>query len=342
MRYSEFDSLAGKEESGIYKITNTVTGKAYIGMSKNIYHRWRDHAKARGSCRALHNSINKHGVDKFDFEVIEVCKDVTRLPSLEIQYISELNTLTPNGYNLTYGGEGVVAGDEIKKKFSKRMTDMWASEDGRKDLMEKLHSDEVRDKRTETLSVVRYTEEYREAFLAAVRSTEYKQKQGADAALRWKDEDYKARLIEKLTEAQNRPEQKQKVSESSLLCWQDEDYRERIRFTQAQSWIDTDRAERQSDRMFAVWSDPEYKSRVAAKIGAANRDPSKLKIIAAAAKKSWATPERRVKMCFNKRRTGKIPSFEEGWSLALSKGFLHEDWYSFALAYYAAKHSSNS
>lgn len=123
-----------------------------------------------------------------------------------------------------------------------------------------------------------------------------------------------------------------------LSRWDDDEYREFIRVSQENSWIGTDRSEKQSSSMLLRWSDSEYKERVKATMRVAAKDPLKLAKIAEAGRKSWATPERRIKQCFTKRRGGRVPSFEDGWKLVLSKGFLPCDWYSFALDYYSTKY----
>ena len=75
--------------SGIYQITNTVTGDCYIGFSKNIPQRWKLHlSEMRGvakgtrhpeqyiSCnRNVLYSCFEHGLDSFSFEVLEECEE---------------------------------------------------------------------------------------------------------------------------------------------------------------------------------------------------------------------------------------------------------------------------
>lgn len=55
-------------------------------------------------CRYLNNAIRKYGADRFQVELLETCEKVN-LDNREIYYIQELNTLYPNGYNLTTGGK---------------------------------------------------------------------------------------------------------------------------------------------------------------------------------------------------------------------------------------------
>ena len=59
--------------SGIYKITNKINNKVYIGQSVNIEERW-DYHKAVchwNSQSALYRAFKKYGIENFDFQVIE-------------------------------------------------------------------------------------------------------------------------------------------------------------------------------------------------------------------------------------------------------------------------------
>lgn len=59
---------------GIYKITNTVNNKKYIGQSINIIDRWREHRqRASNGTEYLYQAIRKYGIQNFVFEVLEEC-----------------------------------------------------------------------------------------------------------------------------------------------------------------------------------------------------------------------------------------------------------------------------
>lgn len=87
---------------GIYRITNNINGKSYIGASKNIKKRWDDHKYNRRN--RMNPIIRKYGLDNFAFEIIEECF-IGELSDKEQHYIKFYNTEAPNGYNLTKGGE---------------------------------------------------------------------------------------------------------------------------------------------------------------------------------------------------------------------------------------------
>lgn len=82
----------------IYKITNTVNSKAYVGYSDNVSKRWEEHRNGYGS-KVVYAAIQKYGLDNFTFEVI--AEDTV---NNEDKYIQEHNTMAPNGYNLVAGG----------------------------------------------------------------------------------------------------------------------------------------------------------------------------------------------------------------------------------------------
>lgn len=95
---------------GIYKITNLVNGKIYIGQSISIDRRIKDHfyksfcEKDVSYNSALHNAIRKYGKENFVWKVLQEC-DEKELDELEKQYIKQYNSLSPNGYNILEGGQ---------------------------------------------------------------------------------------------------------------------------------------------------------------------------------------------------------------------------------------------
>lgn len=110
---------------GIYKITNVVTNKVYIGSSLNLSKREYKHFwmldKGLHDNSYIQKSYTKHGKDSFKFEVIEYCESF-KLIDKENYYINYYNSNDSRfGYNLAIVNEfrRNTYNDEVKIKLSK-------------------------------------------------------------------------------------------------------------------------------------------------------------------------------------------------------------------------------
>lgn len=95
---------------GIYKITNLINGKCYIGQSVDILRRWRNHKEtSKNSSKEayeypLYRAFRKYGIENFSFEILEECKK-EELDIKETFYINKYNSLD-EGYNQVLVGQG--------------------------------------------------------------------------------------------------------------------------------------------------------------------------------------------------------------------------------------------
>lgn len=94
----------------IYCITNKITGKKYVGYTHQPEIRWYQHQfhgrKGTGTCIQLYQSMKKHGVDNFTFDIIEDnIENENSARVREKHFISEYDTFR-SGYNATEGGTG--------------------------------------------------------------------------------------------------------------------------------------------------------------------------------------------------------------------------------------------
>lgn len=95
---------------GIYKIENLLNHKVYIGQSKYIEKRWKNHqitafnSNDKGYDYPLYRAIRKYGIENFSFQVLEECSP-EQLNEKEKYYISSYNSFF-EGYNQTMGGDG--------------------------------------------------------------------------------------------------------------------------------------------------------------------------------------------------------------------------------------------
>lgn len=146
--------------SGIYMLTNSVTGKRYVGQAKNIRYRWYWHRNAARAadglsykCRtAIARAMRKYGPEQFSIEILELCsQDI--VDDREIHWIAAKGTLHPAGYNLTSGGKPARRVDDVGARISaankgRRKTPEWR-ENLRKARLGKKLSAETRAKISE-------------------------------------------------------------------------------------------------------------------------------------------------------------------------------------------------
>ena len=114
----------------VYKATNTVNNKVYIGATtRTLNKRRKDHlSRARFSaknaryrtCWYFHEAIQTYGADKFTWEVLCEVDNTKELYKKEIEYIALYQAFGPGGYNLSIGGKG-NAGYKHSKETVERM-----------------------------------------------------------------------------------------------------------------------------------------------------------------------------------------------------------------------------
>jgi group I intron endonuclease len=108
----------------IYKITNIVNGKFYIGITKKLLKlrlKGHENSAAQGRKGKFMTAIRKHGIELFKIEQLDTAKDLREANEMEIYYIA---TLKPN-YNCTKGGDGTKGFANPKtQKWKKQMSEL--------------------------------------------------------------------------------------------------------------------------------------------------------------------------------------------------------------------------
>jgi group I intron endonuclease len=121
----------------LYRITDTLNNKVYIGQSNKENERWRQHkyfARQEKPIQYVHRAIKKYGVDHFAYEVIACCKTQEDTDATETLLIEQYDSCNKEkGYNIAPGGNhawnaglppemqpgyGRVVSEETKKKIS--------------------------------------------------------------------------------------------------------------------------------------------------------------------------------------------------------------------------------
>ncbi|MCF0126859.1 MAG: GIY-YIG nuclease family protein [Clostridia bacterium] len=108
----------------IYKITNKINNKNYIGQTtRSLEDRKKDYVKEvrfSKADRPIIRAMRKYGIENFEFEILkDNVETQDELDILEIQYIKKYNTQVDvgDGYNLKYGGQGGKHAEETKRKI---------------------------------------------------------------------------------------------------------------------------------------------------------------------------------------------------------------------------------
>ena len=189
----------------IYKITNTVNGKSYIGQTIQdaVKTRIRYHFAGRGN-QLVKRAIEKYGQDAFTYEILYDGIIPDFLDILEIEAIAKFNTLSPHGYNLTTGGEGGSPSDETRQKHLEAIR----HPEVRQKHLEAMRHPEVRQKLSKASTGKRHTDETRRKMSES--------REGAKNPMYGKprSDDTKRKISEANTGKKRSDEVKQKLSEA--------------------------------------------------------------------------------------------------------------------------------
>jgi group I intron endonuclease len=137
---------------GIYGIRNKINGKQYVGKSIDIEARWTVHKNLNSkSCSYLYRALKKHGVENFEFIILEeISSDTLNLDKVlktrESFWIKSLDTIVDHGkgYNMTYGGEGpIFISDITKNKRSDSLKKVIHTKEWNKKISEKHKGNSV-------------------------------------------------------------------------------------------------------------------------------------------------------------------------------------------------------
>ena len=125
----------------IYRITNLLTGKVYIGFTSDPVRRWSKHCSCSKNSKfasLLYNSIRKHGLENFIFDVIYQSQDLTHTKNVMenyfiVEYDSYIGSKNHNGYNMTLGGDGgdTSHSPNFKRGIQQRYNGTWLLNVGR-------------------------------------------------------------------------------------------------------------------------------------------------------------------------------------------------------------------
>lgn len=121
----------------IYKFTNRINDKVYIGQTYNLQARLNSHkSKALNTKNKFYNAVRKYGWENFELSILSTITANTKeelstlLDKLEIEYIRQYNSYK-SGYNSTLGGHS-KRGYKLSEEFSEKCKSRTYSDDTRK------------------------------------------------------------------------------------------------------------------------------------------------------------------------------------------------------------------
>lgn len=121
----------------IYKFTNRINDKVYIGQTYNLQTRLNSHkSKALNTKNKFYNAVRKYGWENFELSILSTITANTKeelstlLDKLEIEYIRQYNSYK-SGYNSTLGGHS-KRGYKLSEEFSEKCKSRTYSDDTRK------------------------------------------------------------------------------------------------------------------------------------------------------------------------------------------------------------------
>jgi len=222
----------------IYKITNKINGKIYIGQTiKSIYTRWLSHiSRSKNKITAIGAAIDKHGKENFIVEEIDGANSLSELNYKEEFWIYKLNSVYPFGYNLNYGGKNRKHSEESKRKIglanSKR-----AWKESSKQKISKANSGRIRilnnpELTSKILSInckkQWKSKEIRNKMIEGIKKSlgtrEYRENASKIKKAMWSNKEWAKIFIKKNTESHNTEEYKAKASKLGKAMWSNKEW----------------------------------------------------------------------------------------------------------------------
>lgn len=173
-----------------------INDKLYIGQTKNTRTRFSAHASSISGCSYLRNALNTYGIENAIIRVLETDLSFDDANMMEAFYIELFETLAPNGYNLTMGGDAPL----------------WSPQ-----MLEVFRTPEMRQHRKELSTAMWQDPTHRLKFQIIWESEDWKERRSIATKNSWKNEDYRSKQMETRATEEFRRGQ----SEDTKKQWED-------------------------------------------------------------------------------------------------------------------------
>jgi len=196
----------------LYRITNTINRKIYIGQTVQPDKRWNQHRNDAANPKVpFHYAIKKYGAHNFEFEVIASCKNWEDANYIETELVKQYDSFIANGkgYNATHGGMNAPKSEEWKQA----MRNYWAN-------LPTEEWNEINQKRS--VSFTKYIKENGHIALGTKRTPE--QSQNLSRARKEHPVKYTDKIRKNMSDAhigiKDSEETKQRKTESATEAWE--------------------------------------------------------------------------------------------------------------------------
>ena len=193
------------KNQGIYILTCRETRLSYVGQSTDLKKRLKQHFAGKGR-HLIARVIRTYGKSAFDAQIIPYPNASPQaLNAIEKWYISKLNTLAPNGYNLTEGGDTNPMDNPAVRSHHKRVSAKKTTE------MNKRPENREKSRKRLTLQNNQRWQDPEYRAKISKSTSEYNKK-------RWQDPGYRKRMSERI-KGDNNPQRiaKKKCNDAQLL-----------------------------------------------------------------------------------------------------------------------------
>jgi group I intron endonuclease len=225
----------GLNHPAIYTITNTISGKIYVGQARNVRKRWHSHQwhlkKGKHRNNHLQRAWDKYGEEAFIFQVVINLSEIPESELQETMNKAEIKFLAkiPNSYNLMEAAKsGTSPSLETRKKLSEMRKKLWQDPEFR-ERRRISHQAACADPELQKRRSI--------ALIEAFSTPESSAKKTKSMKKRW-DKEGDLRLNQSAKRKAN---------------WQNEEYREQQSNSRSKTWDDPEVRKKRLTGMKAAW-----------------------------------------------------------------------------------------
>lgn len=222
----------------IYKATNLVNNKMYIGLTRNSINKRKSQHFYNKSNRPFHVAIREFGKENFIFEILEeVNEEEASLEEREVYWIDYFNSTDPEiGYNLTRqiwaGVKDMTQAERIRQYMSETHKKLWQDENFKRERLKRREN--------------------------SFNSPEYRESQKLASIEMWKKEGHRETIQAKMKKIWEDEAYQKKISEKRSETWKKEEYREKMQYL----YKSDDYVQNQRNHTKSRWEDPEWRKMV--------------------------------------------------------------------------------